>query len=257
VGGDPLLPGLAGELDDLYVVPDARDRSIGRRFAETAIARLGDAGAEVIWTHVDTNDEKAQAFWAALGFKGDVVPLLALPGVSNECFRRPRVVATLAWAPALPCRESRFSMEGGVSTAAAVTVAPDEVQARRSDPPLTLAFAWQSRRVGRSDWGSSRSSFALATAARLERSLPRESIGEWAVCDLRGVLDGGASRRWNGPAAIGKRRNGSARRATARPNLGRSSSNRALSALDDLCWLVRWSRAANRGGLGASDRPAP
>jgi hypothetical protein len=36
------------------------------------------------------------------------------------------------------------------------------------------------------------SSFALATAARLERSLPRESTGEWAVCDLRGVLDGGA-----------------------------------------------------------------
>jgi ribosomal protein S18 acetylase RimI-like enzyme len=79
VGGDPLLPGLAGEFDDLYVVPDARDRSIGRRFAETAIARLGDAGAEVIWTHVDTDDEKAQACWAALGFKGDMVRFSLYP----------------------------------------------------------------------------------------------------------------------------------------------------------------------------------
>jgi ribosomal protein S18 acetylase RimI-like enzyme len=79
VVGDPLLPGLAGELDDLYVAPDARDRSVGRRLAETAIARLGDAGAEVIWTHADTNDEKAQAFWAALGFKGDVVRFSLYP----------------------------------------------------------------------------------------------------------------------------------------------------------------------------------
>ena len=79
VSGDPLLPGLAGELDDLYVAPDAPDRSIGRRLAETAIARLRDAGAEVIWTHVDTNDEKAQAFWAALGFKGDMVRFSLYP----------------------------------------------------------------------------------------------------------------------------------------------------------------------------------
>jgi ribosomal protein S18 acetylase RimI-like enzyme len=79
VSGDPLLPGLAGELDDPHVAPDAPDRSIGRRLAETVIARLPDVGAEVIWTHVDTDDEKAQAFWAALGFKRDMVRFSLYP----------------------------------------------------------------------------------------------------------------------------------------------------------------------------------
>jgi ribosomal protein S18 acetylase RimI-like enzyme len=79
VSGDPLEPGLVGELEDLYVVPDARDRSVGRRLAEAAITRLRDIDAGVIWAHVDADDEAAQAFWAALGLKGDVVRFSLYP----------------------------------------------------------------------------------------------------------------------------------------------------------------------------------
>ncbi len=77
--GDPLLSGLAGELEDLYVVPGARERSIGRRLADAAMERLREAGAGVIWTHVDADDEEAQAFWAALDFNGDMVRFALYP----------------------------------------------------------------------------------------------------------------------------------------------------------------------------------
>jgi ribosomal protein S18 acetylase RimI-like enzyme len=80
VSGHPVLPGLEGELEDLYVVPAARERSIGGRLADAAIARLRDAGAGVISIHVDADDEEAQAFWTSRGFEGDTVRFALYPG---------------------------------------------------------------------------------------------------------------------------------------------------------------------------------
>jgi ribosomal protein S18 acetylase RimI-like enzyme len=79
VSGDPLLPGLAGEIDDLYLIPDARGRSLGRRLADTAIARLRNAGAAVVSAQVDADDQDAHRFLEGLGFKGDTVRFSLYP----------------------------------------------------------------------------------------------------------------------------------------------------------------------------------
>jgi len=68
---DPLLPGVGGEVHELYVMPDARNSGISRRLADEAVARLRRLGAGIIWKHVCSDDREAHRFWAALGFEGD------------------------------------------------------------------------------------------------------------------------------------------------------------------------------------------
>jgi GNAT superfamily N-acetyltransferase len=68
---DPLLPGIGGEVHELYVVPDARGEGTSRRLAEAAVTRLRHLGAGIVWKHVCVDDRDAHAFWATLGFAGD------------------------------------------------------------------------------------------------------------------------------------------------------------------------------------------
>jgi GNAT superfamily N-acetyltransferase len=70
---DPLLPGVGGEVHELYVVPRARGEGVSRRLADAAIGRLRRMGAGLIWTHVCADDRDAHNFWAALGFEGDAI----------------------------------------------------------------------------------------------------------------------------------------------------------------------------------------
>jgi ribosomal protein S18 acetylase RimI-like enzyme len=67
----PVLPGVAGEVQEHYVVPSARGAGISRGLAETAVTRLRRLGAGVIWTHVCVDDREAHEFWRAVGFEGD------------------------------------------------------------------------------------------------------------------------------------------------------------------------------------------
>jgi Acetyltransferase (GNAT) family len=64
--GTGLLPELVGEIDALYVTPQARGGTSSAP-AEAAIAELRALGAEVIHNLVCIEDDEAQAFWQAQG----------------------------------------------------------------------------------------------------------------------------------------------------------------------------------------------
>src|SRR4051812_30133852 len=46
--GDGLLPGLSGEIDSLYVLPEERNRGVSRMLAQAAVGHLRDQGAHPI-----------------------------------------------------------------------------------------------------------------------------------------------------------------------------------------------------------------
>ena len=73
--GDGLLPGILGEIDSLYVVPEERDKGISRALAEAAVGRLRDQGAHTIryLSCADAHDD--HRFWRGLGFEPDMVCL--------------------------------------------------------------------------------------------------------------------------------------------------------------------------------------
>jgi GNAT superfamily N-acetyltransferase len=73
--GDGLLPGVAGEIDSLYVVPEQRGQGISRALAEAAVTWLRDQGARTIryLSCVDATDD--HRFWQGLGFRSDMVCL--------------------------------------------------------------------------------------------------------------------------------------------------------------------------------------
>jgi ribosomal protein S18 acetylase RimI-like enzyme len=75
----PLLPGTAGDLQELYVVPAARHLGASRRLAEAAAARFHEHGASPVWTHVCADNQEAQRFWTGLGFEGDAVRFVLYP----------------------------------------------------------------------------------------------------------------------------------------------------------------------------------
>lgn len=73
--GTGLLPGLVGEIDALYVTPQARGRGTSSMLATATVAELRALGAGVIRNLVCIEDDEAQAFWAAQGFERDMVCL--------------------------------------------------------------------------------------------------------------------------------------------------------------------------------------
>lgn len=73
--GTGLLPGLVGEIDALYVTPQARGRGTSSALAKAAIAELRARGAGVIHNLTCIEDDEAQAFWQAQGFERDMVCL--------------------------------------------------------------------------------------------------------------------------------------------------------------------------------------
>jgi GNAT superfamily N-acetyltransferase len=73
--GDGLLPCLTGEINELYVQPDARDKGTGRRLAEGAVAWLRERDVWTVRNLVCADDHTAVRFWADLGFVPDMVCL--------------------------------------------------------------------------------------------------------------------------------------------------------------------------------------
>ena len=79
--GDGLLPCLAGEINELYVIPEARAEGTGRRLAEAAVAWLREREVWTIRNLVCAGNDEAIRFWADLGFEPDTVCLsLYRPG---------------------------------------------------------------------------------------------------------------------------------------------------------------------------------
>ncbi len=73
--GAGLVPGLTGEIDALYVTPHAHRRGTSAALAQAVVAELRARGAGVIHNLICIEDDRAQAFWQAQGFKRDMVCL--------------------------------------------------------------------------------------------------------------------------------------------------------------------------------------
>jgi hypothetical protein len=66
------LPGIGGEIHELWMRPDAAFREGERLLAQRAIAWLRERGARVI-THSEEAVHPAREPWEGLGFKADVI----------------------------------------------------------------------------------------------------------------------------------------------------------------------------------------
>jgi GNAT superfamily N-acetyltransferase len=73
--GAGLLPSLAGEVEEFYVVPEARGRGISARLAEAAVAWLRDRDVWTVRTRVCAGNADARRFWERRGFEADMVTL--------------------------------------------------------------------------------------------------------------------------------------------------------------------------------------
>jgi GNAT superfamily N-acetyltransferase len=73
--GSGLLPGLVGEIEALYVTPQACGRGTSGALARAIVEQLRERGARTIRNLVCIEDEEAQAFWVAQGFERDMVCL--------------------------------------------------------------------------------------------------------------------------------------------------------------------------------------
>ncbi|MGX1810367.1 GNAT family N-acetyltransferase [Nocardia sp. NPDC055321] len=71
--GDGLLPGILGEIESLYVVPEERGSGAGRALAEAAVLWLRAQGAGTIRRLACTDAHDDHRFWAELGFETDMV----------------------------------------------------------------------------------------------------------------------------------------------------------------------------------------
>ena len=60
--------GLEAYLAELYVVPELRDRGIGRRLMEAVFAHARERGADTIDLNTSVDDEQAVALYEKLGF---------------------------------------------------------------------------------------------------------------------------------------------------------------------------------------------
>lgn len=73
LSGDELLPGVAGELEEHFVLACHRRRGIGRRLVESAVATLRAQGAWTITAQAAVDEPLRHAFWRDLGFEQDVL----------------------------------------------------------------------------------------------------------------------------------------------------------------------------------------
>ena len=69
----PILEGLVGEIDELFVLPVMRQHGIGASLVQQAISLLRQAGAGTIRANVCAGSSVARAFWAHLGWDQDMV----------------------------------------------------------------------------------------------------------------------------------------------------------------------------------------
>jgi GNAT superfamily N-acetyltransferase len=73
--GDGLLPGVAGEIEALYVVPEHRGEGTSTALGAAAVGWLRDRGAGTIRHLACAGATGAHAFWQRLGFEPDMVCL--------------------------------------------------------------------------------------------------------------------------------------------------------------------------------------
>ncbi len=73
--GDGLLPGVAGEIESLYVPPERRGRGVSTALATAAVDWLRDHGAATIRHLSCAGAADAHRFWQRLGFEPDMICL--------------------------------------------------------------------------------------------------------------------------------------------------------------------------------------
>ena len=75
--GDGLLPGVVGELHEMYVEPERADAGICHgRLVEAALTQLrADGAAWTIRSTMDTNDATRRELLAGLGFEPDMITM--------------------------------------------------------------------------------------------------------------------------------------------------------------------------------------
>jgi GNAT superfamily N-acetyltransferase len=69
----PVLEGLVGEIEELYVQPRSRRGGIGSALVQQAAAMLRQQGAGTIRVHACVESPVARAFWQGLGWEQDLV----------------------------------------------------------------------------------------------------------------------------------------------------------------------------------------
>lgn len=69
----PLLPGMVGEIEALYVIPAARGQGTSAELAAAAVKHLRAAGAGTIQADVCIDDKAAHTFWKKAGFSADTL----------------------------------------------------------------------------------------------------------------------------------------------------------------------------------------
>nr|WP_042179450.1 GNAT family N-acetyltransferase [Kibdelosporangium sp. MJ126-NF4]CEL13827.1 hypothetical protein [Kibdelosporangium sp. MJ126-NF4]CTQ88195.1 hypothetical protein [Kibdelosporangium sp. MJ126-NF4] len=73
--GDGLLPGVTGEIDSLYVLPERRGEGTSTALARAAITWLREHGAHTIRYLSCADTHRDHRFWQGLGFESDMVCL--------------------------------------------------------------------------------------------------------------------------------------------------------------------------------------
>ena len=69
----PILEGVAGEIEELYVQPQMRRRGIGSTLVQQAVSLLRQQDASPIRVHACAESLVARAFWQHIGWEQDLV----------------------------------------------------------------------------------------------------------------------------------------------------------------------------------------
>jgi ribosomal protein S18 acetylase RimI-like enzyme len=68
----PILEGIAGEIEELYVQPNVRHKGIGTALVSQAVYLLREKGASTIRVHACVDSKTARDFWQSLGWENDL-----------------------------------------------------------------------------------------------------------------------------------------------------------------------------------------
>jgi ribosomal protein S18 acetylase RimI-like enzyme len=69
----PILEGMVGEIEELYVQPQVRCTGMGSALVREAVNLLRQQGAGTIRVHACAESPLARAFWSRLGWEQDLV----------------------------------------------------------------------------------------------------------------------------------------------------------------------------------------
>ncbi len=77
VTGHPVMPGLSGEIEELYVQPGPDEQTVQAELVRQAVAFMQARGARSIHVRIGIGDEspdegKQRAFWQSLGWENDM-----------------------------------------------------------------------------------------------------------------------------------------------------------------------------------------